>query len=191
MNRAFRRFWNWLKRKLGFTTSTRNTAPIVPRSREWSAYSPSLPRPVSTNRPVSKPSEVTRRSTTYGQPTTTDSGPDFTTGLVLGHIFSDNTPSPTPPPAYTTVRPADPEPAFRTGGGVVDSGFRTGGSDMDRDWTPVSKPEPSYTKTESYSAPEEKSYSSSSSSYSSSDSSSSSSSSSSDSGSSSSSSSGE
>lgn len=187
MIRAFRRFWQWLKRKFGFVkqevkqsvnsyfTPARSAVTYV-AGTNTTAVKPVKSRPARNYTP-----------TTSGVSPSPTSDLGFTDGMITGMIL-DNITRPTEVRAAPVTSGRIDTPSFSTGGEVNNAGFRTGGSDLDS-WTPTSKPEPvaetkiSYNDGGGYKSPSSSdtsswtsSDSSSSSSYSSSDTSSSSSS---------------
>lgn len=170
MKKMMRRFWNWLKKLYGGGGSDKGkpvslpSRPIQGNAVTYanSSLGTSNRRPSRDTTPCTYSSQKTvvsnqRRSTTYADTPSRSQDDGFVDGLIIGSILSqpsrNETPIPRPTPAFESGGEVS-TPSFRSGGAVINSGFTTGGTDMTRDYTPISKPEPSYEKTPSYSAPE-------------------------------------
>lgn len=172
------RFFRRLKRKFSRKQNSANTSKPLSYNESYykfGAYTNGPDRPRPRNYTPTPSYTPPRQETVVVRD---NSSSDLMTGMVLGHMMSSHRDpvTATVSPSQTTTGGRVESTPFNTGGSLETPTFRTGGTDMSRDWEPVSKPEPSYSKPDYSSSYEEKtSYSSS---YSSSDSSSSSSSSS-------------
>ena len=99
----------------------------------------------ANNTPQRVQRRVSSSNTSTSYEPTRSSDDNFLTGVFVGHVIEsfNNRSSPTiETTKYSSGGHIETQP-FTTGGQVTAAGFTTGGNDLDHNYTPLNKPEPS------------------------------------------------